>query len=539
MLVTRFAPSPTGYLHVGSARTALFDWLLARRHGGRMILRIEDTDLKRNTPTATQQVISDLRWLGLEWDEGPDVGGPNGPYLQSQRLDIYRQYAQKLLESDRAYYCFDTSEELQANRNEAAAKKQTFAYRAPKNLPDEKDVQKARAEGRPVTIRMAVPQDKPIIVHDVVRGEVTFDPAEISDFIIVKSDGFPTYHFACVVDDELMEVTHIIRGQEHLMNTPGHQVLQDALGFRRPTYAHMSVTVSEGGGKLSKRERAKTLREAIKKNPAINITDVAQAGNISPDEMKSFLAGDSTPDSPAVTAMAALLGIPLPEINVVDFFRSGYLPEAMMNFVALLGWNPGDNREIMTREELIEAFDLNRLTKTNSLFDRQKLPVFNTEHLKMVDPDTLRRHFKAYLQEVASPLTQADDKTLAYMLKICEGARTLKQIEEKCLFAFVDEVTYDPQAVKKVLQKDGVSAILTEIKTTLENLVEWTEAAIHQAVEKMCRDKGVGMGKVAQPIRVAITGTTISPPIGDSLILLGKDHTLKRITKTLEYMQTL
>ncbi len=539
MLVTRFAPSPTGYLHIGSARTALFCWLLARRHGGRMILRIEDTDQKRNTPTATHQVISDLRWMGLEWDEGPDVGGPNGPYLQSQRLDIYRRYAQKLIESGQAYYCFDTFEELQADRDEAAAKKQTFAYRAPKNLPDEKDVRQARAEGRPVTIRMAVPQDKPIVVRDVVRGEVTFDPAEISDFIIIKSDEFPTYHFACVVDDELMEVTHIIRGQEHLMNTPGHQVLQDALGFRRPTYAHISVTVSEGGGKLSKRERAKTLRGTIQNQSKINPEELAQIGGISREEMESFLAGDSTPDSPAITAMAELLGVDLPEINVVDFFRSGYLPEAMMNFVSLLGWNPGDNREIMTRDELINAFDLNRLTKTNSLFDRQKLLAFNTEHLKMVDPVTLRKHFKAYLQEVSSPMAHADDAALGYMLKICEGARTLKQVEEKCLFAFVEDVTFDPQAVKKVLQKDGAAAILAEIKTTLENLAEWTETAIHQAVEKMCQEKGVGMGKVAQPIRVAITGTTISPPIGDSLILLGKERTLKRIATALEHLKTL
>ncbi|MCX5639139.1 MAG: glutamate--tRNA ligase, partial [Planctomycetota bacterium] len=268
MVITRFAPSPTGYLHVGGARTALFNWLWARRMGGIFILRIEDTDLKRNTLTATKQVINDLRWLGINWDEGPEVGGPNGPYLQSQRRDIYDKHIKKLLNEQKAYYCFDTEEELDALRSQQKG----FIYSRPKDFPDAKDAEKARAEGRSVTVRFAMP-DGTITVCDLIRGEVSFAAAELGDFIIQKSDGFPTYNFACVVDDYLMKITHVIRGQEHLMNTPGQQALWQALfpDTPLPQYAHMSVTVSDTGGKLSKRERPQALRKAIKAIPDIDL----------------------------------------------------------------------------------------------------------------------------------------------------------------------------------------------------------------------------------------------------------------------------
>ena len=319
MIVTRFAPSPTGYLHIGGARTALFNWLLAKHSGGKFILRIEDTDMKRNTPTAMQQVIDDLKWLGIEWDEGPGVGGPKGPYLQSQRLDIYQKYIDKLLADGKAYYCFDSAEELKEKRDIAEAEKKSSVYRRPEILPSEADVKKARSEGKDVTVRFAIPQDKPIVVEDLVRGTVSFEPSELSDFIIQKSDGFPTYHFAVVIDDELMDVTHVCRGQEHLMNTPLHQCLQKALGFKIPQYAHMSVTMSENGGKLSKRERPKVLKIAIKADAEIDLEKLAKAGGISVEDLQSFLDGKTVPDMPIVDAMADYLGIKLPEINVVDF----------------------------------------------------------------------------------------------------------------------------------------------------------------------------------------------------------------------------
>jgi len=546
MVVTRFAPSPTGYLHVGGARTALFNWLYARRMGGKFILRIEDTDIKRNTPAAMQQVIEDLRWLGIDWDEGPEVGGPNGPYLQSQRRNIYDKYVKKLIDEKKAYWCFDTPEELQAMRKQAELEKKALVYRRPEKLPDESDVKKAKAEGRPVTVRFAIPQDRPIVVKDVVRGEVTFEPNEISDFIIQKSDGFPTYNFACVVDDYSMGVTHIMRGQEHLMNTPCQQALWQALFAEAPLpkYAHMSVTVSDTGGKLSKRERPKVLRKAIKNMPAIDKGKLAEASNITIEQLDSYLAGDTAADMEglalnSIDAMAEHLGISLPEINVVDFFKSGYLPEAMVNFLALLGWNPGDKREIMSVDELIKSFDLSRLTKANSLFDRQKLLAFNTEHIRMADEAKLLGHFKDYLKAINSPLVRGDDKTLERILQISEGAKTLAHIEDKSRFLFLenDRIKYDDKAVKKVLLKNDGLAILAIVRDKLAVMEQFTVEEIENMLRSLAQERRVGLGKIAQPLRVAICGTTISTPIFDSVAMLGKENTLARISNTLKMVE--
>ncbi|GAH73877.1 unnamed protein product, partial [marine sediment metagenome] len=262
---------------------------------------------------------------------------------------------------------------------------------------------------------------------------------EIGDFIIQKSDGFPTYNFACVVDDYLMKITHVIRGQEHLNNTPGQQALWKALfpDAPLPKYVHMSVTVSDSGGKLSKREQPRALLEAIKHMQDIDADKLAELGSISRQEFDSFIKGKTTPDMPSINAMAAHLGVPMPEINIVDFFKSGYLPETMVNFLALLGWNPGDNREIMPVDELIEAFDLSRLTKANSLFDRRKLLAFNTEHIKMASPQKLLGHLRDYLKVIDSPVRKANDERLSRLIKICEGARTLADIERKSRFLYL------------------------------------------------------------------------------------------------------
>ena len=540
-VVTRFAPSPTGYLHVGGARTALFNWLWARRMGGVFILRIEDTDVKRNTPTAARQVMEDLRWLGIEWDEGPEVGGPNGPYLQSERRDIYNRYIRQLLDEGKAYYCFETAEELDAMRKEAEARKKGFVYARPEQLPSEQDAEKARAAGRPVTVRFAMPQEGRLLVNDLVRGGITFDPVELGDFIIQKIDGFPTYNFAVFVDDCLMKITHVIRGQEHLMNTPGQQALWEALfpDVSAPQYAHMSVTVSDAGGKLSKRERPEKLRRAIqeraKATPDI-VSMISANSALSVEDVQEFVEGKSVPDMPDVERVAQYLEVPLPEINIVDFFRSGYLPETMVNFLALLGWNPGDQREIMTVDELIHSFDPARLTKSNSLFDRQKLVAFNTEHLRMTPQEKVLAHFKAYLRQSDSPLLQADDALLAKIIKLCEGARTLEDVERKSAFIFVedDRVKFEEKAVRKVLLKDRALDMLQKVREELARMDTFSEQNIEEMLRGLAEARQVGLGKVAQPLRVALCGTTISLPIFDSVSLLGKERTLRRIDLTLE-----
>ena len=323
------------------------------------------------------------------------------------------------------------------------------------------------------------------------------------------------------------------------MNTPNHQLLQKALGFRIPQYAHMSVTVSESGGKLSKREQPKALRAAIKAAAPDQLPRIAAAGGISVAELDSFLAGDTTPDMPAIVAMAAAIGVHLPEINVLDFFRSGYLPETMINFLALLGWNPGDGREIMDRAELIDAFDLSRVGKSNSLFDRNKLMSFNTEHYKRTPMPTLVQHFRAYLNENRSPVAAADDAMLERILKINDGARTLAQVEQKTRFAYIaDEAfEYDPAAVNKVLLKNDGLAILAEVGRRLAALKELTPDSIEAMLRQLAEEKQVGLGKVAQPLRVAITGTTVSPPIFEAVEMLGITRTLARIQRTQKQFQ--
>jgi glutamyl/glutaminyl-tRNA synthetase len=503
------------------------------------LLRIEDTDTKRNTPTATAQVISDLRWLGIDWDEGPEVGGPNGPYMQSERREIYEKYIRQLIEEGKAYYCFETTEELAAMREEASAQKKNLKYSRPEVFPTEKEMEKAKADGRGVTVRFAVP-DEPIVVQDVVRGEVSFAAGEIGDFIIQKSDGFPTYNFACIVDDELMGVTHVCRGQEHLMNTPGQQALQDALGFRRPVYVHMSVTVSESGGKLSKRERPEALRKAIKSRDGIDVKKLADAGGISIEQVEMFLKGESSPDMPVVNAMAQSIGLHLPEINVVDFFNSGYLPETMVNFLALLGWNPGDGREIMTVEELIECFDFGRLTKTNSLFDRKKLLSFNTERIRMLGEEKLVERFREYLKAVKSPVLSADDVLFKRIIKSCEGARTLEDIERKSRFLFLEDeqIEYDEKAVKKVLLKGDSLTVLALVREKLASMEEFSGEGIEQMLRNLAEERGVGLGKVAQPLRVALCGTTVSLSIFGSVQMLGRERVLSRIDRTLKEFKT-
>jgi len=475
---TRFAPSPTGYLHVGGARTALFSFVVARQSGGSFVLRIEDTDRARHDETAVGKIIDDLKWLGIEWDEGPDVGGPHGPYRQSQRLDIYREHARKLLDAGRAYYALETPDQLDAQRKLAQAEKRDWRYVRPDPLPTADQAESARSAGRPAVVRFLCDAGD-VTIHDDAFGQVTMPASEMADFVILKADGYPTYHLANVVDDALMGITYILRGQEFLGQTWRHKLLREAMGFAEPRYCHLPLILDMQGRKLSKRDGAV--------------------------EVHAFRAG-------------------------------GYLPETLVNFLSLLGWNPGGDREKFSLAELIELFGVDRIGRTNAKFDRDKLLAFSTAALAAADEDRLLAAFKDYLSLNDTAIPADDEDLLRRLIVANRGMRTLGDIPGKCgvLFGRDDAFEYDPKAAKKVLQKGDCAgyAVLAELREQLA-AAEWTAEVLEGLLEQFCQSRQLGMGKVAQPIRVAVTGTTISPGIIDTLILLGKDKTLARIDRCL------
>ncbi len=476
---TRFAPSPTGSLHVGGARTALFSYVLARQSGGSFLLRIEDTDRARHDENAEAKILRDLRWLGIEWDEGVAADGDAGPYRQSERLEIYQERIDRLVEGGHAYYAFETAEELDALREQARAEKRDFRYKRPETLPTPADVDAARAAGRPVVVRFLCP-DRDVTVRDEVFGEVTVPADQMEDFILRKADGWPTYHLANVVDDALMGVNCIVRGQEFLGQSWRHQLLREAMGVAEPTYVHLPLIMDMQGRKLSKRD------------------------------------GD---------------------VEVGAFRRAGYLPEALVSFLALLGWNPGDQRERLSLPELIESFSPERVGKSNAKFDRDKLLAFNTDTAAEMDADSLLAAFKTWLDEAQTPIPAGDDDLLRRVLEACHGFRTFEDIPAKCgaLFAPDESIEYDAKAVKKNLRKNEGHGfgVLAELKDALA-ATDWSAGAINAALEEYCQANELGMGKVAQPLRVALTGKAFSPSIDETLLLAGKSRTLARIDRCIE-----
>lgn len=509
----RFAPSPTGYLHVGGARTVLFNWLLARRADGSFILRIEDTDRTRHVEDSVAKILDDLRWLGLTWDEGPEAGGDFGPYMQSERLATYQDYAQKLLESGAAYYAMETPDELAAMREKALAEKRKISYLRPDPIPTVAEGEAARAAGKRVVVRLKAPGED-ITFTDEILGSVTLPADQLEDFVIQKGDGFPTYHFACVVDDELMKISHVLRGQEHLMNTPKHIALQRALGFNKPRYAHLPVIFNIDGTKMSKRDKEKALKRGEKP----------------------------------------------PEIDVHDFRLTGYLPEALLNFLALLGWSAGEDQERFTLDELVQRFDISRVGKTNARFDREKLVAFNTDWAAQVSDSRLLEALRDYLRVNVAALArgeddmakaqdaltaktirrmnEASDDQLADVLQLAAGFRTFPDVVAKTGFFFTDaeDVMFDPKAVKKVLDKnDGAGYTMLEtLLPRLESQSDWSAEAIEALLQSICAERDAKLGQVAQPLRVAITGTTVSPSIHDTLARLGRDATVARIKRCLQ-----
>lgn len=458
-VVTRFAPSPTGMLHVGGVRTALFSWLYARRTGGKFILRVEDTDRERSTDEAVRVILEGMRWLGLDCDEGP--------YYQTQRFDRYRAVIADMLAAGTAYRCYCTKAELDALREAQLARKEK-----PRYTGICREGREPRAGVDPV-VRFRNPADGEVVVQDLVHGPVTFRNAELDDLIIARPDGTPTYNFSVVVDDMDMGITHVIRGDDHLNNTPRQMNMLAALGARLPAYAHVPMILGPDGAKLSKRHGA---------------------------------------------------------VSVLQYEEEGFLPDALLNYLVRLGWSHGD-QEVFTREEMIAAFDIHDVNKAASAFNPEKLLWLNQQHMMRAPPAALVPHLRAQLRRVGC---DSEDARLLEGVILCqrERSKTLKEMALNSRFFFIDAIEIDPKAAAKHLTADA-RALLGQMRGQLAALPEWTAAAVHDVLTKAAAAAQTGLGKVAQPLRVAVTGTAVSPPIDATLELLGRERSLARIDAAL------
>jgi glutamyl-tRNA synthetase len=446
-------------LHVGGVRTALFSWLYARRMGGKFILRVEDTDRERSTDEAVRVILEGMQWLGLSADEGP--------YYQTQRFDRYREVIRGMLDDGTAYHCYCTKQELDAMREEQIARKEKPRYAG---------VCRDRQEPRPgvdPVVRFRNPLDGSVVVDDLVHGAVTFQNKELDDLIIARSDGTPTYNFCVVVDDMDMGVTHVIRGDDHLNNTPRQMNMLLALGAKVPVYAHVPMILGPDGAKLSKRHGA---------------------------------------------------------VSVLQYEEEGYLPDALLNYLVRLGWSHGD-QEVFTREEMIAAFDIHDVNKAASAFNPEKLLWLNQQHMMRAEPSSLIPHLRAQLRRLG--VDSQDEKLLeGVILAQRERAKTLKEMAQNSRFFFVERVEIDPKAAAKHLSGDGLQ-MLGKVRAQLASLAEWSASAIHAALNDLATEVQAGLGKIAQPVRVAVTGTAVSPPIDMTLALLGRDRTLRRLDAAL------
>jgi glutamyl-tRNA synthetase len=534
--------------------------------GGHFTLRIEDTDQARSSDESARGIMEDLAWLGIEWDEGPThnyngrtIGGDPrnvGPFFQARRVHLYNQYLRKLVEIGRAYPAFETSEELEAKRKIAVAAKQTYRYdrAAYHAIPTPAERLKRMDSGEPHVLRFLAPSHE-LIVPDQVLGDIKIPAGELDDFVIRKADGFPTYHFAVVVDDETMGITHVMRAQEHLYNTPRHVALQQALSFRTPAYAHMPLIFNMDASKMSKRDKAKvarlTLKNAIQKDATLTPAMLAsklsiEANPLSESAVADFLAAENDRLDIA-EAVARVFKINLPEIEVADFRQAGYLPEAITNFISLLGWSPGvksaDGKDLERFDIgfLAQNFAIERIGKTNAKFDRVKLASFDAQIIAEMSDDELVKRLKTWCAEfrpeVTKKLSDAQLAMLAAALK--PRCKVLSDIVNVANFALVGDnnYTFDAAAVAKVLKaapkenQPSALTILTDMKSGLESLPDFSPAAIDALIHSYAESKTLKMGDVAQPLRIAITGSTVSPPLSVTLAVLGKESALLRLSR--------
>ena len=466
----RFAPSPTGWLHVGGARTALFNWLYARQHGGAFVVRIEDTDVQRSSGESEQGVLDDLRWLGLEWDEGPDIGGPFGPYRQSERLALYRAAADRLLASGAAYPCFCTDGELEARRKAALAAGRPPHYDGRCRDLTEAERAARRAEGRPESVRFRVPAGDQVL-RDEVRGEVRFPQGMVGDFVLLRSNGLPTYNFAAVVDDAAMKFTHVIRAEEHLSNTPRQLMLYQALGEQPPAFAHVPLILNRDRSKMSKRE------------------------------------GEAA-------------------VAVGDWRRAGFVSDALISYLALLGFHPGDDREILTRAELLEAFTLDRVGSAGSVFDADKLRWVNAHVLHHAGGETLRQWGEPFLPEAARALP-AD--RLTSLLELVRGnLATLADLPRE-LEPFLKPGAADEPDASQALSQPQAAEVLAAVAAELEALAEWNAERVKSAIQSAGKRLGARGPQLYHPIRAALTGRTHGPELVQIAAWLGQAETVNRL----------
>ena len=518
----RFAPSPTGYLHVGGARTALFNWLFARQHNGAFILRIEDTDRKRYEPEAVGNILESLRWLGLEWDEGPEVGGDYGPYYQSQRLDIYQKYAQQLVDSGHAYRCYCSPERLALTREERRRRGEpNLGYDRHCRYLTAKQRAEYEAQGIVPVVRLKVPLEGQTSFHDVLHGDITVDNARLDDLVLLKSDGYPTYHLGTVVDDTLMKITHIMRADEWLPSVPKHVLLYDAFGWEIPVYAHLPVILAPTGkGKLSKRHGG---------------------------------------------------------VAVHEFRQQGYLPEAMVNFLALVGWAYDDKTEFFTRQELIEKFGLDGVNKSPAAFSYDKLEWMNGVYIRrlslslaeigavqavsVADSLSLAETGAVQVHVPVADSLSLDERIVPFLATglgmsekdirkrketreivplIQERLKKLADVVEWADFFFVDRITYDPSLLvgKKMTAAESLAA-LRKARETLAALPDFEEATLEEALRALVEELGLKAGQFFGIIRVAATGKKVAPPLFGTLRILGRERVLERLDDAEEVLEGL
>lgn len=475
----RYAPSPTGHLHIGNARTALFNYLFARNKGGKFILRIEDTDQKRNIEGGEESQIKYLKWLGMDWDEGPDVGGEYGPYRQSERNDLYKVYYTKLMEDGHAYKCYCTEEELAAEHDAQVARGETPHYSGKCRHLTEEQRAALEAEGRKPSIRIKVPAGKVYSFDDIVKGTVSFESDGFGDWVMIKKDGIPTYNFAVVIDDYLMKITHVLRGDDHISNTPKQLMVYDLLGWEPPIFGHMTLIVNENHKKLSKR------------------------------------------DESIIQFMEQYEGL-------------GYLPEALFNFITLLGWSPGGEEEIYSKDEFIQIFDANRLSKSPAVFDKQKLEWMNNQYVKKTDLDrivaiSLPQLVKA--GRLQADMSEAETEWAIKLIALFQEKMSFgAEIVDLSNMFFQEDAEYEEEA-KEILSGETVPQVLKAFSEEVEGLEDFIADNIKAAIKKVQKTTGQKGKNLFMPIRSAVTGQTHGPDLNQTIELLGKEKVQARLHK--------